>query len=132
VRFVGYGDRDDEWFSEEDLIKTAPEEVNEFNKTRRGAAGGERKERQASEAKETGPPETEIGGSGDNGCKGRRESSARNGAAATRDARNSFTESAACVCTSSQVFAEMTAVRAKGIPGKRLENGRTDFEYSIL
>ncbi len=30
VRFVGYGPKDDEWYWEEDLRKTAPEEVKEF------------------------------------------------------------------------------------------------------
>ncbi len=33
VRFVGYGPKDDEWYWEEDLKKTAPKEVQEFNRT---------------------------------------------------------------------------------------------------
>jgi transposase InsO family protein len=32
VRFVGYGAKDDEWYWEEDLVKTAPKEVDEFNR----------------------------------------------------------------------------------------------------
>ena len=31
VRFVGYGAKDDEWYWEEDILKTAPKEVDEFN-----------------------------------------------------------------------------------------------------
>jgi hypothetical protein len=31
VRFVGYGPKDDEWYWEQDLIRTAPQEVKEFN-----------------------------------------------------------------------------------------------------
>jgi hypothetical protein len=41
VRFVGFGERDDEWYWEEDLGKTAPEEVKKFNQIWSGEAGGE-------------------------------------------------------------------------------------------
>jgi hypothetical protein len=50
----------------------------------------------------------------------RRESSAGNGPAATRDARNRFAESAPGAFGSVQFFAEMTAVPTNRIPGKRL------------
>jgi transposase InsO family protein len=33
VRFIGYGPRSDEWYWEEDLMRTAPEMVEEFNQT---------------------------------------------------------------------------------------------------
>ena len=32
VRFVGYGAKDDEWYWEEDILKTAPKEVEGFNR----------------------------------------------------------------------------------------------------
>jgi transposase InsO family protein len=41
VRFVGYGANADEWYWEEDLKQTAPQEVKEFNKIWAGAAGEE-------------------------------------------------------------------------------------------
>jgi hypothetical protein len=121
VRFVGYGARDDEWYWEKTRDPRGGEGVQqEVERSSGRRAGTEIQEGQESAAEEEGRAETKASGGDDNGCKCRRESSAGNGAAAARDARNRFAESAAGACGSSQFFAEMTAVPTKRIPGKRL------------
>ncbi len=64
VRFVGYGPKDDEWYWEEDLWKTAPKEVKEFNAK---WAGGQEKDSKKNGKKEKKKEKNKAGRGGKKG-----------------------------------------------------------------